>query len=310
MIPESQAIEPISDDMVSSGRPSGPLTTAHVESLEEAAKIARRYRQALLSLALSSTDPGDWHIEGGRACLSSAGAEKIARDLGGFSYVKREETRKVTGSDEIGPWYMYVEQYRVEQVVHWGPKAVIRYVDCEGRASTREPFFGKARGQWKSVHDIHEPDLMAAARHRAIGEGIKQLTGLRQIDKAALDRSGIDSGKVGSVDRSGGPQQGQGQQKSQSRGKDEMTDEQQHQMRVDLWNMCTAYVKHINPDLEDVDMIREAAGDKLAALTEFEGRDGNKVPGKRSATDLKGARLRIAREKMEREMADLNKEGT
>src|SRR5690606_16576009 len=50
-----------------------------MQVMEKRAAMANRYRAAVETVLIGQTYPGDWTIQGGKACLSSAGAERVGR---------------------------------------------------------------------------------------------------------------------------------------------------------------------------------------------------------------------------------------
>ncbi len=157
------------------------------------------------TFTLKRAFPGDWvqfSIKGAPAEdatleLTGAAADRIAADLG-ISFVDWKEPRKETFSDENGEGYTWWYQCAVKI----GERIIER---VEGRAGTRDKFFGRAYGQWKALKDINEADIKTAARHNCMKEGVKLLLGIRRIPRAHAATMGLDLGKVRSADFEGKP---------------------------------------------------------------------------------------------------------
>jgi len=151
---------------------------AFVTQLEGAAKNAKRAENAIMATFINICHEGDWIDHEGTACLSSAGAERFLKHLP-FTF-DSWTIKKNSGSDGKGPWYTYICS---ATAYLWG-----RNLPCEGVYSTRDRFLGYTKKDgWRALEDINENDIRAAARHICIGNGIKQMLGLRGIktDKLA-----------------------------------------------------------------------------------------------------------------------------
>ncbi len=151
-------------------------------TLEKAAEIAPRFMSALRTLMIHVTYPSDWHIEGGKACLSAPGAERIAQAVGGFSWA--QEGDPLRSNLESADGYMWTYTMNVTWRMSGTQRA--RTVHAQGHASTRDKFLGKKGGEFRDPADINEADIKRWARHVAIGEGIKQLLGLRGLPESEL----------------------------------------------------------------------------------------------------------------------------
>ncbi len=150
-----------------------------VTRLEKAAENAPKIQNAVMKILVSISQPGDWIDHDGTACLTSAGAERYMKQFP-FSF-EAFTVKKQTGEDEHGSWYMYVYSSAASL---WD-----RTLPCEGTYGTRDKFlsFTKERG-WRSDGEINEGNIMAAAKHICIGNGIKALLGLRGIRTDMLKR--------------------------------------------------------------------------------------------------------------------------
>src|ERR1700722_2155869 len=187
-------------------------TIALAARVDELGKAMDKIRRFILGRAL----PGDWvrfKGPGNEAVLSMSGAcaERIASALGVNFFNWSSEKEK--GSDEHGEWYTWY--YRGDAVIGGLTRSV------EGRASTRDKFFGYANDQWKPLQDVSEPNIRIAARRSAQKEGVRQLFGLRAISESAAAGLGLDVSVVRGWEFGGKGQAGRpaGGQSSGSDGK-------------------------------------------------------------------------------------------
>jgi hypothetical protein len=174
--------------------------------LEKKAELAPRMRAAIERILVSQTYAQDWTIQGqgdaARACLSSAGAERIARNFP--IHYDRVQIKREDWSDTEGPAYRYVcTGYAT---------LYDRGVYAEGSYSTRDEFLGKKGGKWRPLEEINEGDIRSAAHHIFCGNAIKELLGLRGLPAAEYQRimgsTGQDATKSGRVTRGRGTQGG------------------------------------------------------------------------------------------------------
>lgn len=154
---------------------------ALAENIGKMVEAQNKIRMALLGLA----QRGDWVVFGNgeaeKAELGFAGAMRIGATLGvSFSNWQAE---KETGTDEKGAWYRW--NYECDAIFRG------RIVRVYGRASSRDKFFGKVRGEFKALHDIDEGNIRMAARRGAMKEGIKVLFGLHHFEPDTLKKHGV-----------------------------------------------------------------------------------------------------------------------
>jgi len=153
------------------------------ENVERLGKAMDKIRRFVLARAL----PGDWCKFGDGTTsyleLSSAGAERIGNDLGiGFTGWK---SWKEEGEDKLGRWFYW---YYSCDISFNGRKME----SIEGRAGSRDKFFGYKEGAWKELEDVKEADIRQAARRRSMQEGIRQLLGIRRIPAEAAKTLGLN----------------------------------------------------------------------------------------------------------------------
>ncbi|MFA6358996.1 MAG: hypothetical protein WCY09_10110 [Candidatus Omnitrophota bacterium] len=266
--------------VVAEGDPKALL--AHLESK---AAVAARMRSAIETILISQTYPQDWSIQGAgdkaKACLSSAGAERIARSFP-IRYRDVKWKKEVT-TDSEGEAYRYVYEGYAE--------LENRVVYVHGSYSTRDNFLGKADGEWKALENINENSIRSAAYHIFCGNAIKELLGLRGMPAAEYQRimggTGRDAAKSTKVDRGQGTQGG--------------SSEDDHRHQVELGEICMAIAnagctvaqdaegKWSLTDLSESEdrKVETIAGEICALLSGFTG-DKGPVAGKNSPRLLKG----------------------
>ena len=233
----------------------GRITKEQVRGLEEAAGLIESFQRAMRTIMVKATYPNDWNIQGETACLSSAGAERIASTLGDFEWHEVRPASKEEINDKHGLGYTWTYYYRVT----WRGRSV----DAVGHYSSRDQFLGKVGGEFRDIADINEANIMRAARHIAIGEGIKQILGLRGMPVALMPQFGKSPKDMKTVQRDVAPKD-------------------QNKMRKQLTSMLLA----LNENNQD------AAIAALEKVTAFEGKKGP-VKGVKTTAQLTGARLTV-----------------
>lgn len=233
----------------------GRITKAQVRGLEEAAGLIESFQRAMYTIMVKATYPSDWIIQGETACLKSAGAERIASALGDFEWREVRPASKEKIDDKHGTGYIWTYYYRVT----WRGRSV----DAIGHYSSRDLLLGKVGDDFRDVADINEANIMRAARHIAIGEGIKQILGLRGMPVDLMPRFGKSPTDMKKVERDVAPK-----------------DQNKH--RKQLTSMLLA----LNENNQD------AAIAALEEVTAFKGKKGP-VPGVKATAQLTGDRLRV-----------------
>lgn len=236
---------------------------ARVEALEKAAANAPRVVKAMNRILVAIAHSGDWvSHDGKKASLCSAGAERFLKFFPmKFLNWKRE---KQDWTDKEGEAYRYI--YSATCVS--GESEFL----IEGRFSTRDKLLGFKNGKWKPLEEIDETDIMAAARHICIGEGVKAHLGLRAMPISDLETLGVRVDQIGSVPYQKG---GQGGAPATS------TDDKALQQK--LISMALALS---NGDTTE-------AGTLVETESAFKAKDGKEVPGKKNPKQLTGKRLEI-----------------
>jgi len=178
--------------------------------LEKKAELAPRMNKAINTILVTQTYAEDWTEQGGKMCLSSAGAERVAR-LFSIRF-HDQKAHKEEFSDTTGRGYRYIYECNASM----GDREVF----AQGAYSTRDKFLGFAGGEWRPTEDINENNIRNAAYHICIGNAIKALLGLRGIPSARfrdiMAGAGQDPGKAASVKRGNGTQGGTAKAKASS----------------------------------------------------------------------------------------------
>lgn len=213
---ETETIETESRDhalakVVAEGDPEEMLAT-----VSKAAAVAEQMREQTEMVLVARTYRGDWTIQGNKACLCSAGAERV----GTLFAIRFHKTtwKKEEFTDGEGKGYRYV----------YSGNATLgnRLIEVQGNYSTRDKFHGKAHGEWKPLEEINEGEIRNAAYHIYTGNGIKALLGMRNIPEVEFERimkaMGRQTGKTSTVQRGKGTRGG-----SQATG-----DEKRHQKEL------------------------------------------------------------------------------
>jgi len=259
--------------------------------LEKKAALSGRMNQAINSILVTCTYPEDWQVFGqgdkATACLSSAGAERVARHFG--IKIFEVSSRKEKIIDTLGKGYRYIFE---------GKAAMSdRLIYAQGTYSTRDKFLGFKGENYKAIEDINENDIRDAAYHIFSGNAIKALLGLRGIPAKRfaeiMGKAGENAKKATTVTHGAGTQGGTS------------TDDTQRQQSLSkiLMDMANG-LKMITVDdkgnyfVEEVSEVSDAmevAKASCKALTSFYSKKDNKmVAGIDSIKALKGQRLEIA----------------
>ena len=275
--------------------------------LEKAAELAPRFRDAMRTILMSLTYPGDWEIFGesekARVCLSSAGAERVATQFP-IKFFDVSFDKKIF-TDEVGEGYRYT----------YTGKATLggRIIFTQGVYSTRDKFLGKVGDKFRPLIEINENDIQTAAYHRFLGNGIKSLLGLRAMPVAQyrelMNRSGPQSDKTSGHKYAAGAKGGSSQKELGMKG--------------ELAAICikiaeagyeiTFNVKTGKPELNPLDETTKGITDSMLVaeasckeVSAFLGKNDKLVPGK-GAKELSGKRLEISLDTVKKLLEDMNK---
>jgi len=117
-----------------------------------------------------------------KAEMGFAEANRIMSDFG--VHMKDIKWRKEVDKDKIG-----------EKITFWYEGFVtggnIRNLWVQARASSRDKFFGKAKGEIKPIEEIDLPSLQQSAYHCLLKEGVKLVFGLKGIPAEELEKVGV-----------------------------------------------------------------------------------------------------------------------
>jgi len=223
-----------------------PLADDHLVALAEAAERRVEAINRIKQAALKATNAHDWVDQQGRPYLQVSGAEKIAR-LFGISWRIDEP---ILEREEDGHFAFTYKGYFRMGVVE---------IEVIGSRSSRDPFFSKARGEDIPPSAIDRQNVKKAALTNCIGNGITRLLGIRNLTWDDLAEAGIKRENVASIEYRG----------------QEMSEEAKAR-RDEIWSMLL--------EMSGGDEAR--ARDYLEKATEFTGRDGRIVKGKRDIAKL------------------------
>ena len=279
---ESQATELAR--IVADGNPDAML--AH---LEKKAALAPRMKAAIEQIMLTQTYPQDWTPQGegekAKACLSSAGAERIGRNFP-IRYYEVKWTKEEF-QDDKGKGYRYVYSGYAELYE--------RTVYAEGSYSTRDDFLGKKAGEWRPLEDINEGDIRSAAHHIFMGNAVKQLLGLRGMPLAEYQRimaaTGQNVGKTNAaVVRGQGAQGGSTDDDARHRSELAKICMSLAQAGMTVERNEKGYWGAVPIADADERTAEVRAAEICVRLSSFKGKDGNEVKGL-PIRDLKDKRL-------------------
>ncbi len=146
--------------------------------------------------------PGDWVQHGDNINLSGPGAERVLSALASLPFgITASFTNwrywKDTGTDKLGDWFVWWYEADVEI-------GALRFEKVQGRAGSRDKFFGYANSAWKDLSDVKETDIRMAARRGVIKDGIKLAMGLRSIPYESAAALGLDLKVIKKVEYGGG----------------------------------------------------------------------------------------------------------
>ncbi|HOM62180.1 MAG TPA: hypothetical protein PLP49_12185 [Anaerohalosphaeraceae bacterium] len=255
--------------------------------LEKKAALAPRFSAAIEKILLTQTYPEDWQEFGGKMCLSSAGAERVARlfDIQFFDV----RSKKEEFTDSIGKGYRYIFEGKASM----GGRTIY----AQGTYSTRDKFFGFSNGSYKDAVEINENNIRNAAYHIFIGNAVKALLGLRGIPKEKWEQ----------IMRSAGAQPEKAKAVKFADSSKGGTTEDEHSKQVELSNLLINAAKNnlvavvdengnLSTKLETaVNDFYELAKSSCVAVSSFYSKRDNKfVSGFNSVKELKGKRLDYA----------------
>jgi len=172
-----------------------------VETSDDLISIAQRRLDTvkkIINIALKITTYRDWVNQNGNPYLVHSGAEKVARLFGiTLSDIK---TEKIWADDTKGKYYIYKTT----------GKAILPgkfdSIEALGTCSQRDPFFGKAKGEFLDTVEIDETNIMKASYSNFTVNAITHLLGLRNLTWEELKDAGIDKSKIQEIKYQSGSQ--------------------------------------------------------------------------------------------------------
>lgn len=254
------------------------------------AAMAKEWANLINTILLTQTYPEDWKEFSGKVCLSSAGAERIAR-MFNIKYFE-VTSKKEEFSDQHGKGYRYIYEGNAEMNG--------RIIFVMGVYSTRDKFLGFAQEQWKDITDINENDIRTAAYHRFCGNAVKSLLGLRGMPKERFDAifagAGESTSKTTKVNYAGGTKGG-------TDADDQIKQGELGRLLLEIANACFGICideqgNHTIEEASESSEPLELAKSSCRNLTSFYSKKDSKiVAGIDSAKLVKGQRLEIALKK-------------
>ena len=259
--------------------------------LEKKAALAGRMAAATNTILVTQTYPEDWKQfgDGDKAtvCLSSAGAERVARTFG--IKIFEVTSRKEEFTDSLGKGYRYIFEGKASMYD--------RLIYAQGTYSTRDKFLGFKNEQYRAVEDINENDIRDAAYHIFTGNAIKVLLGLRGIPAARfaeiMGKAGENADKATKVTHASGSQGG-------TSADDTKNQQELSKILMDMANALQMITvdeqgKYSIAEVSEVSDQIEVAQASCKALTSFYSKKDKKlIDGIDSIKALKGQRLSIA----------------
>ena len=247
-----------------------------VDSVALALERAQRQVEVLskvLAIAVKRTNHFDWVDQGGKPYLTASGAEKLM-PLFGIS-VSNTFYKKEFSKDDKGDFYFYV--YR--GTFSWAGSSI----EAVGTCSSRDKFFAwDSKNQcYKPLSEVDEANIMKAAYSNMIVNGVTRVLGIRNLTWEQVESFGINRSKVAKVEY----------RSRKGNGKASVEGPSEDEMRRKIGDML----------LEIAEGDKERAKSLLEAVSSFEGRDGNTVPGVSSLAELSGARLQVVYGKVKKE---------
>jgi hypothetical protein len=218
-------------------------------------------QEKMKELSLRATHSGDWVDQDGKPYCQGSGAEKIRMRWNLMVFDVRFE--KYNEVDDAGPYY----RFECHGKVGYDRE---RFMDSIGNCSSRDKFFAKRGGKLLPMQDVDMNNIQKSAYTNFLVNGIMRFLGLRNLTWEELKPYGILKDKAAKVEYAKGKKSAV------------WTDEQK--------SLATRITNYL---LADADGNKETAMNSLASLTEFKGKDGKMVPGKRNSKDLSGKQIEI-----------------
>lgn len=178
--------------------PNITLNQSRIDAMIQFSEQSERFGRALdnnRKFALNRAWNGDFVQHGDKVNVTGPGAERVLSayaQMGVPVSFLNWEYHKDTGTDKYGDWYTWWYSADVEI---GGFKSKI-----EGRAGTRDSFFGREDNKWKDTADIKEADIRMAARRCVFKEAAKVALGLRSIPADQAESLGLKTSIIKKVE--------------------------------------------------------------------------------------------------------------
>jgi hypothetical protein len=163
------------------------------EQTEKIGKALDSTRKFMLNRACN----GDFITHNGKTVnVNGPGSERILSALGlmGVAWSLTDWKKyKDEGHDANGAWFTW--WYSAEATL-----GNMKLGRIEGRASSRDKFFGFKDKKWKDLADVKEPDIQMAARRCVYKELVKIGLGMRNIPIEDAVAMGLQKEKIAKVE--------------------------------------------------------------------------------------------------------------
>jgi hypothetical protein len=197
-------------------------------------------------LALFVTNENDWKDFGGKPWLQEAGANKVGR-LFGISWRIGEPTFELEADGHFS--YTYSGFFSMGGAE----------ITAIGERNSRDEFYSKAHGKDIPTGEIDKGDVKKAAYANCIANGVTRMLGIRNMTWEEIKAGGIEQSQTAKVEYQ----------------KPEMNGEAQD-LRKSILKMLE--------EMSEKDPVKVL--DLLEMATEFTGKDGEKVKGKRDLSKV------------------------
>lgn len=187
---EVEIIDADITDLTARPQNNSGLLDANTDNILYLANKAEQYIEAMnriMDAALKITTEYDWILIGGKPYLQESGTTKVARLFGISIQLIGQPT--VEFDNEGYKTFTYKARFMLKD----------QFIECEGSRSMKEDFFAKAGKDkpLKKPDEIDERDVKMSAYTNCLNNGIKRLIpNLRNIDISALEKAGLEVGKI------------------------------------------------------------------------------------------------------------------
>lgn len=222
---------------------SNELAENHIDAVIQFSKRIDDYAKAMDTIQnhiIKRSFAGDWIVHrkpnvqdaDQTANMGAAGAERVASFLG-ITESNWTQGEKIWSEDRKHfAWKYEVDMTFAGRTVH-----VMSLV------GTRDRFFGKKDGQWKPLDEVQEDDIRKAALRAARKEGVRTVTGMRNIPVKKLAALGFDTSLITFV----GYEQGKALSAEAKQSKDQTTGLNKRSIKVKAIDFASGTTKDGKP---------------------------------------------------------------